>query len=59
MTAWGRLAAPLARHVVINLSCGGAGAFTGPTALARAVSLGFADEVASPDTAFSALLRFL
>jgi len=37
----------------------GAGAFTGPTALARAVSLGFADEVASPDTAFTALLRFL
>jgi ClpP class serine protease len=36
-----------------------AGVFTGPSALARAVSLGFADEVASPDAAFTALLRSL
>jgi ClpP class serine protease len=36
-----------------------AGVFTGPTALDRAVALGFADEVASPDAAFTALLRSL
>lgn len=36
-----------------------AGVFTGPSALARAVSLGFADQVLPPDTAFQSFFRSL